>query len=136
MISSQELRIWNWVNLDVVPYQITEIKQECISANYYPNKEITLGTQYYVSENDIPYDTLFPIPIIEDILLKCGFKWNDLARCYQDDHMIELVNEEGINPNYFIWHNNGMVGRNPMHYLHQLQNLYFALVGKELNVKL
>lgn len=81
-------------------------------------------------------DNIYPIILSEEILFKFGFKWNDSAQCYQDNSMMELVKEEGIYPDYFLWHNNGMVGRNPMHYLHQLQNLYFALTGKELVVKL
>lgn len=132
MIQVNELRINNVIEYFGDFYRVTTINYRQADGTYETFFVRLRGGETHSSK----VEEIIPIPLTEDILLKCGFEWNDLARCYQDDHMIELVNEEGINPNYFIWHNNGMVGRNPMCYLHQLQNIYFSLVGKELEVNL
>lgn len=86
-----------------------------------------------------------PIPLTEEILLKCGFEkfresinWSDwklgdyrfhfrpkkdCANCFG----IQIAGSSGHNITYFNWN---------LKYLHQLQNLYFALTGEELEVKL
>ena len=70
-------------------------------------------TNYYLrSENDncgYWIDQFNPIPLTEEILLKCGFK----------------KRSDGIN-----------FSVNRIKYLHQLQNLYFALNNQELNIEL
>src|SRR5690606_30202622 len=72
-----------------------------------------------------------PIPLTEDILIKFGFErqeYND----YRHPVLIgtltlyEGIAELHISDMYSVWVNN----------LHQLQNLYFALCGEELEVNL
>lgn len=74
---------------------------------------------------------LYPIELTEGILLKCGFEWShyhpDTAQreyYINNDFGIELFNERYYKLNTEI------------KYLHQLQNLYFALTGEELEIKL
>jgi hypothetical protein len=90
-----------------------------------------------------------PIPLTEDILLKCGFyevvfdseqtgygteyhlKVNSFIYLnYADDFSLELYGSEHQNSHGAIpfWENTKTV--------HGLQNLYFALTGEELNVEL
>lgn len=73
---------------------------------------------------------LNPIQITEEILLKCGFERSSLEN---DVFFIEpfecIVKEDGYSA-YFR-----LCWIADIRYLHQLQNLYFAITGKELEVK-
>ena len=78
-----------------------------------------------------------PIPLTEEILLKCGFEKGYImyfiriceTRCY-------------LRPSYRGGYYYGICPYielrdcKTIQYLHQLQNLYFALTGKELEIKL
>lgn len=73
------------------------------------------------------------IPITEEWLLRMGFKER-----YSKSHQIEikydflkLYNSNGD----YIYDIGSNTGVNTIHYLHQLQNLYFALTGEELEIK-
>lgn len=91
-----------------------------------------------------------PIPLTEDWLLKFGFEKivfnsdetgygaeyhltinDDIFMSYADDFSVALFSSKEDSYDEF-----GVV---PVHkatkYVHQLQNLYFALIGKELTVK-
>ena len=75
-----------------------------------------------------------PIPLTEEILLKCGFDENMVLSTiegeirYYGDGDINIGGEDSCTL--------GMVYIAKCKYLHQLQNLYFALTGKELEVEL
>ena len=71
-----------------------------------------------------------PIPLTEEWLLKFGFKsdpYND--QYYLDDFKIECDKTKGF---LDLWVVNCRVD---LKTVHQLQNIYFALTGKELKVK-
>jgi hypothetical protein len=116
-IDAGELRIGNWIfeegQDDNKPFQIFSIYHEV------KNNKV----------NGLPICLMRPIPLTEDILLKCGFE------CYEFD------NGE---PNQYRFKNRLIVIRkgNFVDYgcdviitsLHQLQNLYFALTGQELQI--
>lgn len=99
-------------------------------------KDIEIAEQLY---------TLYrPIPLTEEILLKCGFFLNHVDQLSimlnsMDKHL-ELNAE--IQGNYFFSINQieefghpSNITLNYIKYLHQLQNLYFVLTGEELNFK-
>lgn len=104
MIQATELRIGNWVEED--------------------------GYKKQFSMYDFPLstDSINPIPLTPEILEKCGFVndngwyaihlWNrnELAKCMDYDGV-------SINNSYFDY---------AITSLHQLQNLYYSLTGKEL----
>ncbi len=83
-------------------------------------------------------EDLEPIKLTEDILLKCGFKLStpnqyiNHQHWYNEDTDIEFNHELVCR----IYEGNGYVYVNYIKYLHQLQNLHFALTGKELDPKL
>ena len=83
---------------------------------------------------------LEPIPLTEEILLKCGFgksdehemghNYNESFGFYYDYHFkrFRLECDDGIK--------HGAEMDISIHFLHQLQNLYFALTNEELTVNL
>lgn len=90
---------------------------------------------------DCKYSDLKPIPLTEEWLLKFGFKFSFELRkkCYSNsDYSI-----------IFWFFRNGRVdarisgvefsenhkNKNRLIYVHQLQNIYFALTGEELTLK-
>jgi hypothetical protein len=74
--------------------------------------------------NDNYYEGLFkPIPLTEEWLLKFGFKKNDEGRY---DKRMELILENKVYHFKQGWTNV------ELKYVHQLQNLYFAITGEEL----
>lgn len=87
-------------------------------------------------------DRVHPIPLSEEILLKCGFDANyesgfvayktDAKDAYGHAFDISLV-EDNTNStfNYVCWDINC-----GMKYVHELMNFYFAITGKELELKL
>ena len=75
------------------------------------------------------YDSFEGIPLTEEWLLKLGFKWKNHAMRLgkyairqQVDGWFMYLSNESLN---FTIH---------LKYVHQLQNLYFALTGKELTI--
>lgn len=71
---------------------------------------------------ELGFDQFEPIPLTEAILVKCGF--NEQAK---SDWGI-WNNGDAI---YFNWGDENSL---KIEYLHQLQNLHFLLMGKELEV--
>jgi hypothetical protein len=102
------------------------------------------GNQYKPCEID-------PVPLTPEILEKCGFEKHKPSYASgvigwykseyissEDEHFVEHGKEDGM-WEYFIalfaFGNDGCVSVS-MKYLHQLQNLYYALTQTELEVKL
>lgn len=83
----------------------------------------------YISEYSMP-DHFKPIPIVEELLLKFGFTKNEhdltldngyvLFRFFPLVRGFEIVIEGQALPLYKYY------------YIHQIQNIYFALTGEEL----
>jgi hypothetical protein len=69
-----------------------------------------------------------PIPLTEEILLKCGFVCD--GDYYVNGNWLIEFDEENMSE--FLIDNTAIV----IKHLHQLQNLYFALTGEDLNGKL
>jgi len=145
MIKPEELRIGNWVETYTVLMSgswydksgkqhghdvITEpgIRQKQIDVK---DLEILSGPQGFLA-------TYRPIPITPEILEKCGFK-NDVENDAADMIFGEFRIFAGHHEWWFWGHESpidiGMKINVRLDYLHQLQNLYFALTGEELNYK-
>jgi len=108
-MKANELRIGNWFRY-----------QTKIGYDYD-----VFDTKYIQDLVDDPqYDFFEPIPLTEDILLKCGFiKDGNLyfknGFVFRDDKLFYNTVELYLTIN-----------------LHQLQNLYFSLTNEELTIKL
>jgi len=78
----------------------------------------------------ITFNNLFPIPLTEEWLIRMGFidgflKTN-CGRWYYSNGFITVELDNGMQ------HYDMMVD---IDYVHQLQNLYFSLIGEELTIK-
>src|SRR6185312_9286781 len=109
MIKANELRIGNYIQggiINSIGYKIG------VQGN--SSKEV-----FYIHES-----TLQPIPLTPEILERCGFEKHgekDEIRYYLNDFYFEDISLK--RDECFIAN---------VEYLHQLQNLYFALTGQEL----
>ena len=109
-MKANELRVGNWVNDEsgAIPYQIR------------PQDFLPLA----LAQNE---GKAKPITLTSEILHKAGFKQNG-----------QFFNIRYLD--YTFWTNRfsykGKAIDNDIKYLHQLQNLYFAITGKELNIEL
>lgn len=133
-IKSNELRIGNLVNLilrrtevhlpQITPFVVSEITH--FNAHLYNAEE----KHYEVTAFEVPIADLSPIPLTEEWLVKFSIEYTDTKT------------ENG----YRLQVGNAIIGfKDTVHYMgqplshiryvHQLQNLYFALTGTELTYK-
>lgn len=120
-----EYRLGNWIIDGYGLYsKINAITSYSLMVN---NIEYGDGGQYDLTQ-------LKPIPLTEEILLKCGFE--KPAYSFNGD-IFHLTEWDKYPLNWCVAMNkNGAVLVEKLKYLHQLQNLYFALTGKELDIDL
>lgn len=130
----QELRIGNWYLS--TKFQIPVI---CEMGDMY---EIYMRAD---GSADYTVDDIFqPIPLTEEWLKKFGFKQTDEGAGFVAFHFwTNLIGEDRLYLRHyvmggFIWgfnHFEELGQPIDIEYVHQLQNLYFALCGEELTVK-
>ena len=124
----QELRIGNKVSFKDTVVEIAGVSGIAYS---FGAIDVTIFRGGKTEMHDLK--TLSPIPLTEEILLKCGFDENMVLSTiegeirYYGDGDINIGGEDSCTL--------GMVYIAKCKYLHQLQNLYFALTGKELEVR-
>jgi hypothetical protein len=106
MVQVNELRIGNWVNINGLNLPLTG-ELFCL-----------IVTGQIVKPS--------PIPLSPEILEKIN--WNGYRKFYFNSHF-------SIDDECHFYYHNDYTGVN-INYLHQLQNLYYCLVGQELNITL
>jgi hypothetical protein len=110
MIQPQELRIGNYVKYK---------DSDCIV-------KITNVKSVDILISQSIYDSLIPIELTHEILIKCGFQLLD-NQYYLYGVWIDLIGNE------FIFKNGQyVINRLKLKSLHQLQNLYYSLTQTEL----
>lgn len=124
MIPSNELRIGNWVE------QV--IESDC-------GKYSIITAVGLITSDDIDAN---PIPITPEILEKAGFS--------QYEHSINKLNENGDGIGFHLidgkmstsegvtlfGYHDWIETNTQIKFVHQLQNLFFAVTGEELNIQL
>ncbi len=121
-IKAGELRVGNWVKTMDGINQIDGIGEYVLIDKYAES-----------------FDSLSGVELSEQVLLKCGFektksgyynngKGNNLFVDFENKYLRMGVGTSGLDCMFYI------VSVNIKH-LHQLQNLYFALTGKEIEFK-
>lgn len=107
--------------------------------NYYNqfgnNERVSWATLKTVEEDMNEKLWCKPIPLTEEWLLKFGFK-KEVECFYIHYDMIECISLKFHFDGWYIEDNDrGFINTKPIKYVHQLQNLYFALTEDELSFK-
>jgi hypothetical protein len=126
MIKPNEIRIGNYVNvidkIDKVTGVSIRLRPDC---------------GYYSFENfhaELKGIHLTPIPLTEDILLKCGIAYGQPKEPYKegliyyckDEHLLMITGTEYNEPISLI----------KVKYLHEVQNIIYWYTGEELNINI
>lgn len=128
MIQANELRIGNLLQCSLTKalLRVTDISE-------------TGFTTYVIDRSKYPLPDGWSaqgIPLNEYILLKCGFVCETKNKGLESEFKVYINGEFVFNTSHkSFWWRNSKIFIQPK-YLHQLQNLYFALTGKELEVTL
>lgn len=138
MIKANELRIGNIIEVEGEYITLSNLKENHFC---WVIKVTEQGQKIY--NPYLPYtdDRVKPTPLTEELLLKCGAKYLGFIDEFEDVKEYCLGN--GITIDWHIhsdecsvFYNNSCVSYyddNEIK-LHQLQNLYFALTGEELEI--
>lgn len=142
-MKAEELRIGNYVKIDEGIGKVAFIMDKSF-CNEYANDDynitVEMGDGIFREEEE---DKVESIPLTEEILLNCGFeKINHISgyifysfnRKSLKDMNAYMPLYIYLNPNYAKIAN--FTVQQNIEYVHQLQNLFFAINGKELNIQL
>lgn len=132
MIDPKELRIGNIITDEENNiYEVVGLQERSITIRPYGQYE-----EYPIEYMQVP---AYGILLTNDLILKCGFK-NDFTPDYNE---FDYYNKKGYSMNGFklvkLYDENTYRFKYEnidIHYIHQFQNLYFALTGKEMEVNL
>ena len=116
-MKASDLRLGNYVHMDMSIDDIEVVK-------------LKIGD---LASFAIEIRDLFPIPLTEEWLLKFGFEWKGIVG---KNRFLTKYTPCGkaivFKDGYIIFA--GVTIEYPVGYLHQLQNLYFALTNEELSL--
>lgn len=143
-MTANEVRHGNYVMYDGRFFQIDIIASEFPTLK---TPEFGIGV--------VDWNNIHPVPLTEEILLKCGFSYSQpltLWKLPNSNIIYEYDDEEEDSCNYYVhfYHDgehliiessneHGEVSNmkfKHIKHLHQLQNLYFAITGQKLEIKL
>lgn len=145
-MKANELRIGNFVtvnnpefrpDLKDIAFEVKAI-HESFSRNSYEYgvglKHINMISNKYYEYPSQLIRYINPIKLTEDWLLKFGFESdqdeNEETYANKVEPLLRIAFNDFTEEPYHIW-DSANTG-SPCKYIHQLQNLYFALIGKEL----
>jgi hypothetical protein len=117
MLNPNELRIGNWIETPTGVRQVFEVSEDAING---------FKTNITTSK---------PILLTHELLWFCGFREKASIMSKSNaagEFSISWYNETHKK----IWKDNRYLGILPLQNLHHLQNLYFSLMGVELDVNL
>lgn len=122
-MKSNELRIGNYILVSNPNSEFVEIREETVEkCNHYHLKDISINDEDWVFN---------PIPITTKMLLRLGFKKKKNGVFYKEFVYLNTFSDDEKFGCAFV----GLPKWIDLYYLHQLQNLYFALTGQELELK-
>jgi len=125
MLDTRDVRVGNWV--------IKITGRDTNTKSFFEYQPIALDEYYYTFAK-----VCFPIKLSGAILEKCGFKkgfdcWYINPEPVGEDGELPFLKYEQKNKCWFL---RGVKIPAPTLYLHQLQNLFYALTKHELNIQL
>ena len=131
MINANELRIGNWFQQDASNnnaisrfFTVDEIKRYGVRSTYIRQDTNQPHTSLF------SLDSIHPIPLTPEILEKCGFVMHKTSQLWRKDNF--YLHHYLVSDNEYCFKYSDFTSSS-IQYLHQLQNLYFALCGEELN---
>lgn len=120
-MEGKELRIGNWVNYKSEPIKCTMIGEYGIQSN---SNDVLINAKFITPD-------IAPIPITQVILEKCGFEKTPDG-CY----LFSGVELYPYAIDYCFKYGEYVKIKKNLQYLHQLQNLFYALTGTELKIEM
>ena len=131
-MNTKELRIGNYINVYRKPADLSQstLQIESIYSNdgiYF----VRLADGFNVNiENGIT-----PVLLTEELLLKCGFEEVGIYDNVYHKENFRIITGKEKDCLFQVYEDEHCIGIE-VSCVHQLQNLYFALTGKELEVRL
>lgn len=137
MLNPKELRIGNFLIAKQGICVVVGIHKDGYTlikySDYYPYQDDKENKDISVNVND-PFSE--PIPIGEKWLLSFGFEERaDLVWVHPDILWVEIKKKNNWNPDFFCNASCGDKVISEPQYVHQLQNLFYALTGEELKIQ-
>lgn len=125
MISCNELRIGNYVLVDENLREVSSITSTTVSTLDTEKNEQHEQASEHSSQN------IQPVLLTDEILQQCGFVYHDYFKFWQ---LITtgIRSEMNISPDYEVIDFMRKPILKKLTSLHQLQNIYFLLKGREL----
>jgi hypothetical protein len=121
-MNARELRIGNWANTLSGDIQIVDLMTNI--------NKVGANTKVFTNGITFNIDTLQPIPLTEEWLKRFGFETDKV--CWFLDGVVMGDFQDG----FWFLPNGSLVTRSfKIKHVHQLQNLYHALTGQELELK-
>lgn len=120
MIQPNELRLGNQILIDGKIFPVVELQTHGV---------------VYVDEIKLiePYSKVEPITLTGEILLKCGFMTSSDTNWEFELNVSALKMYCRWNTEWYFELGGIYLGAKPK-YLHELQNLYYAILGSELTI--
>ena len=133
-MKANELRIGNYVNYEQTTHLIT-----CINIDYSISLWVDKRGEEHLYQHQ--NNEIKPIPLTEEWLIKFGFKhsnkdWYELNDTNIYEGTLNICLKQKCSTLTCMSGKNELMLCKPFDYVHQLQNLYFALTGEELTTKL
>lgn len=138
-MEAKHLRIGNYIQ------DVNHPERECIVFRLTSGCDYSIAYSYNKAFEDSyahqRMDALQPIPLTEDWLLRFGFDKETRVgenKYYKDRYLIENGISQFFDNGYsfrITTDNQNSTHAASVKYVHQLQNLYFALTGTELELK-
>src|SRR5574343_39323 len=134
-MKSNELRVGNWIypnDENATYYPVLEIMQDVVVCHK--------AAKVFERDVRIPYSEIRPIPLTEEWLVKVGFRFAKKRNGYNiyfhikqfrgiDDKIRMNIDDQS---RFWFYVYNATVR---LYYVHQLQNIYFALTTEELDLE-
>jgi len=126
MISCNELRLGNRVLVDKNLQQVSMINDTTVFT-------IDTGESHEQKVSEQSFEQIEPVPLTDDVLKQCGFVYHDYFKFWQ---LITsgIRSEMDIDSDYDVIDFMRRPIIKKMASLHQLQNVYFMLKGRELKL--
>lgn len=133
MIPHNELRIGNFILIDNVLHQICLINNDSGFADASFIGYQSEGNTHNVS---CASTRVKPVPLTDEVLQRSGFTYHDYFKFWQKvEHVSGKRSEMDIDRDYSLIDFMRRPVVKSIVSLHQLQNIYFSLKGKEIEFK-